>query len=328
MPFYIFYAGLTRGHFYAYISSLSIFILNKMRKETALAIFAGISIGLITAFGIWKATSSIKRNTQETETFETPTTTPKQNLILTIANMSDFDVVTESPKIVNGMTKSLSNIVISTADKDFLGKAKEDGSFELEIELPVGFSEIKAVSFDSKGDLAETKVKIIYSEEFEKYIDPTKKSKAYVGTVTDISSGTIQIKAINGEILQAGTADDTTYINVLKKSAVVKATDLAIGDYIVAMGLLNGNKVLSAKRILITSELMDDKKEIVWGKISEITKKKLTLIKNNGETLEIILPKTWNGPDVSDLNEDQTIIVAGNIVGETYSLRSIFTPVE
>ncbi|MDO8341503.1 MAG: hypothetical protein Q7T59_06035 [Candidatus Woesebacteria bacterium] len=299
-----------------------------MRKETALAIFAGISIGLITAFGIWKATSSIKRNTQESETIQTPATTPKQNLILTIANMSDFDVITESPKIVNGMTKSLSNIVISTADKDFLGKANEDGSFELEVKLPVGFSEIKAVSFDSKGDLAETKVKIIYSEEFEKYVDPTKKSKAYVGTVTDISGGTIQIKAINGEILQAGTADDTTYINVLKKSAVVKATDLAIGDYIVAMGLLNGNKVLSAKRILITSELIDDKKEIVWGKISEITKKKLTLIKNNGETLEIILPKTWSGPDVSDLSEDQTIIVAGNIVSETYSLRSIFTPVE
>ena len=299
-----------------------------MRKETALAIFAGISIGLITAFGIWKATSSIKKNTQESETLETPVTTPKQNLILTIANMSDFDVITESPKIVNGMTKSLSNVVISTTDNDFLGKAKENGSFELEVKLPVGFSEIKAVSFDSKGDLAETKIKIIYSEEFEKYVDPTKKSKAYVGTVTDISGGTIQIKAINGEILQAGTADDTTYINVLKKSAVVKATDLAIGDYIVAMGLLNGNKVLSAKRILITSELMDDKKEIVWGKISEVTKKKLTLIKNDGETLEIILPKTWSGPDVSDLNEGQTIIVAGNIISETYSLRSIFTPVE
>ena len=277
-----------------------------MRKETALAIFAGISIGLITAFGIWKATSSIKKNTQESETLETPVTTPKQNLILTIANMSDFDVITESPKIVNGMTKSLSNVVISTTDNDFLGKAKENGSFELEVKLPVGFSEIKAVSFDSKGDLAETKIKI----------------------VTDISGGTIQIKAINGEILQAGTADDTTYINVLKKSAVVKATDLAIGDYIVAMGLLNGNKVLSAKRILITSELMDDKKEIVWGKISEVTKKKLTLIKNDGETLEIILPKTWSGPDVFDLNEGQTIIVAGNIISETYSLRSIFTPVE
>ena len=299
-----------------------------MRKETALAIFAGVSIGLFAAFGIWRVSTAIKKNAVETKATQTPKEEPKKDFSFTIANLSDFDIVTNNSFSINGMTKPLSDIVVSTTDSDFLGKSKEDGTFEFNIVLPAGLSEIKSKSFDPDGKSSETDLKIIYSEEFEKFEDQTKKSKAYVGTVTDITNSTIQIKGATGEILQAGVTGETKYINLLKKSVVVKNTDLAIGDYVVAMGLINGNKVLSTKRILITSELVDDKRQIVWGKLTEITKKKLVLTKNDGEIFEISLPKKWNGPNTSDLNINQIVITSNALVGETYTLRTIFTPVE
>lgn len=299
-----------------------------MRKETALAIIAGISIGLITAFGIWRVTTAIKKNAVEIKGTNTPIADLKKDFSFTIANLSDFDVITENPKTIKGITKPLSKIIVSTSDEDFMGISIEDGSFEVDVTFPAGLSLIKTASFDTDGNTSETNFKIVYSSEFEKYVDPAKKSRAYVGTVTDISEGTIQIKAGNGEILQAGVSEETTYINLLKKSAVVKNTDLAIGDYIVAMGLINGNKVLSTKRILITSELIDDKRQIVWGKIAELSKKELIITKNNGEALKISVPKTWNGPDIDELGENQIIIISNELVGETYTLRSIFTPVE
>ena len=303
-----------------------------MRKETVLAIVAGVSIGLITAFGIWRVTTAIKKNATESEIANTPVSVPDKDFSFVIANLSDFDVVTQSPMTINGMTKPLSNIIISTFENDFFGTSKEDGSFEVKVELPVSLSEIKAVNFDSDGNSSETNIKIVFSEEFKKYVETTKKSKAYVGTVTDISGDTIQIKSANGEILQAGVVEETTYVNLLKKAIAVKKIDLAIGDYVVAMGLLNGNKVLSAKRILITSELVDlpaqagDKRQIAWGKISKITKTKLTIVDSNEKTLEISLPKKWNGPNVSELEVGQEIIVVGTRDNDNYILRSIFTP--
>ena len=299
-----------------------------MRKETALAIFAGISIGLIAAFGIWKATSSIKKNVTSTTSTKTPTVISDKNVSFTISNLSDFDIFTESFINILGTAKPFSNIVVSTTENDFFGKSEEDGSFKIEVELPVGLSIIKIVSFDSDGNSTEIKIKLIYSSEFKKYVEESKKSKGYVGTVTDISEGTIQIKGAEGEILQAGFNEDTVFVNSLKKDVIVKNTDLAIGDYIIAMGILNGNKVLSTKRVLITSELVDEKREIVWGKLTQITSKKLTVTNKEGQEINITLPKSWNGPDIKDLEENQTVITSNILVGETYTLRSIFTPVE
>lgn len=299
-----------------------------MRKETTLAIFAGISIGLIAAFGIWKATSSIKKNNIDIEATKSPTSSPIVENTFAISNLKDFDVISKSPFTIVGTAKPFSDIVVSTSENDYYQQVDENGSFEIEVDFPVSLSETKIVNFDSDGKSLEIKLKIVYSDEFKKYEDDLKKSKSYVGTVTDISSETIQLKSTNGEILQAEVSEETVYVNLLKKSAIVKDTDLAIGDYIIAMGLINGNKVLATKRVLITNELVDDKRQVVLGKIKEVTTKKLSLLKIDDETLEILLPKKWNGPDVDDLEENQTIIVSIVLIDETYSLRSIFTPVK
>ncbi len=313
-----------------------------MRKEVIFAIVAGVAIGLIFAFGAWKTTQVIKSKSTNRPNQVKTTAEPKKNLTLTLDNLVDFEVFTKSPITLTGFSLPLADIIVSTTDADFYTKTDQDGAFLIEVELPAGLSEII---------INNKKFLIVYSSEFEKYLnveeeqqtstdeaktlreqivdklsDKNKKGTFYLGTITDISSGTIQIKGKNGEILQSSVTDDTTYINTLKKNAEVKITDLAIGDYIVEMGFKGNNKVLEAKRILVTSPLIESKLETRKFVIESLTKTKIN--PSGDEAGDITLPKTWVGPNIKELEVGQEIITVGLKEGETYTLRTIFTVVE
>lgn len=324
-----------------------------MRKEVFFAIVAGVSIGLLIAFGAWKVVQTLKKNNIVDEIKKN--IPPKNNISLTVSNLYSYDIVTENPFKLTGISKPQSDIVVSTNEDDFFTKTLDDGSFEIEIELPSGLSEIV---------INDQKIPVVFSTEFNKYIVTNDQSEvsdekvstdeaqtsdgaetireriknevsgkslkktAYIGTITDISSGTIQIKSVQGDIKQMSLTDETTYINTLKKNVEVKAADLAIGDYIVAMGFVNGNKVLDAKRILIGSPLVENKYKSIIGTVQSISKTKLVIDKGNDETIEMTLPKKWVGPDTTDIDEGQKIITVGEYKEETYTLRTIYTPVE
>lgn len=301
-----------------------------MRKEVIFAITAGVAIGLIIAFGAWKTTQVIKSKST-IKPNQVRTTEPKKNISLTLDNLVDYEVLTKSPFTLTGFSLPLTDILISTSESDFYTKTDQDGTFSVEVELSAGLSEII---------INEKKFLIIYSSEFQKYLETdveeqtstdeaktireqlvekltnkNAKGTAYIGTITDISSGTIQIKGKNGEILQSSISDDTTYINILKKNAEIKLTDLAIGDYIVAMGFTGSNRVMDTKRILITSPLVDQKIEV-----QKITIEKLTKTTIN----DITLPKKWAGPNIKELEVGQNIIVVGTKDEDKFDLRTIF----
>ncbi|MEK7168691.1 MAG: hypothetical protein AAB778_01645, partial [Patescibacteria group bacterium] len=196
-----------------------------MRKEVVFAIIAGVSIGLIIAFGAWKVTTAFKKsNVVENIKKNLPS---QNNTSLSVSNLNDFDILTISPYVITGITKPKSDVVVSTTEADFHTIAIEDGSFSIGVEFPAGLSEIK---------VNEEKLKVVYSSEFEKYlsddinVEPENidessesgqneirekinkislKKTAYVGTITDISSGTIQIKSVQGDIKQMSLSEDT-----------------------------------------------------------------------------------------------------------------------
>ena len=287
-----------------------------MRKETILAIFAGVLIGVVFAFGAWRLAKIFKNNAP----INSPQPTPKQKMdfSITLESLNDFDVIYKDEISFSGLTDPNSDVLVITNEKDFSTKSGSDGSFEIDVVLPAALSETKVIGFNNQGQSSETKVKLVYSTEFAKSVeentDLTKKPTAYVGTITDISSGTIQIKDENGDIKQISLLEDTKFINTLKKNIEVKSTDLAIGDYIIAMGFVNGNKVLKTQRLLITSPIEENKFEAKKITIEELSKTKI----NN-----ISLPKKWVGPNVSDLEEDQTIIITGIQNGDKFDIRSI-----
>ena len=287
-----------------------------MRKETFLAILAGVTIGIIFAFGAWRLAKIFKKNAP----INSPQPTPqlKTDLSITLENLNDFDVIYKDEVSFSGLTDPNSDVLVITNEKDFLTKSTDDGSFEIDVVLPAALSEIKVLGFNSLGQSSEAKINLVYSTEFAKSVeentDLTKKPIAYVGTITDISSGTIQIKDGEGDIKQISLLEETKFINTLKKNIEVKSTDLAIGDYIIAMGFVNGNKVLKTQRLLITSPIEENKFEAKKITIEDLSKTKI----NN-----ISLPKKWNGPDIKSLEIGQNIILVGLSNGDKFDIRSI-----
>lgn len=279
-----------------------------MRKELVFAIIAGISIGLVVAFGTWNVSKIIKKNVEVVINKETPT--PKNNIPISIDTLKDFDVFNINP-IIKGLASANTDIIISTYENDYYTKSNSEGEFEVEIELPAGLSEVKISNPSTDGN--ELKLLLVFSTEVGE------KLTSYVGTITDISSGAIQVKGNKGGILQISTTSDTSYAS---------KTDLAIGDYIVAMGIPAVNKVLDAKRIIIAPPLQENKQSLAGfaGKIevTKITIEKLSKSKIN----DITLPKKWFGPNVKELEVGQEIYVVGIRENDIFSLRSILTPVE
>jgi hypothetical protein len=145
----------------------------------------------------------------------------------------------------------------------------------------------------------------------EKVKEALNRPKAYLGTVTDISDSTIQIKSSESQIRQVSVKDDS--VSVIKSGTVnkaVKLSDIAIGDFIVAMGYINSNTVLNAQRILITNPVTEPKVSATFGKLIDIDKKTATS-KSVKAKLKIIK------------DDDQIIFVT---VGDTTTttIRSVF----
>lgn len=291
-----------------------------MRKEVIYAIIAGITIGLIAAFGVWRLSKLIYKKQPTITKQQAPS--PKNNLDIVIDSFSDFDVLTQNTNTLKGVSNPNSDIVISTNDDDYITKSNAQGEFEKEIDIPSGASIVKTTSFNESSNLTKSEIFLIVDSDIEN------NSTSYVGTITDISSKNIQIKGKSSGILQISTDDDTKFVNGLKKNSVVKETDLAIGDYVIAMGNVNGNRVLKTKKVLITSPLPENKIEVIKGTIETISKTKLVLNRYDGETEEFTLPKKWNGPNTTELEAGQEIFMVGTRDDKSYSLRSILTAVE
>ena len=116
--------------------------------------------------------------------------------------------------------------------------------------------------------------------------------KAYIGIVTDITSSTIEIKSTSSQIEQISvSADGTSVVNSTgTTSKTVKISDIAIGDFIVAMGYINGNSVLGAQRILITDPVTEPKLTVSQAKVASVTKKALTVNKFPDNTPDTVTP--------------------------------------
>jgi hypothetical protein len=314
-----------------------------MRKELFFAIGAGLILGLIIAFGIWRVNKTITpSDNNKTETSES-SPTPNAGFSITIANAENFDVVTDSPFKITGLTKPNIKVAISGEEKDYIFDSKNDGSFEKDISLIAGLNEIVINAFDLNGESVQKKLVLIYSSEFKKYIQTNeeektatdeadsvrlkveekiatamKSPKAYVGTITDVSSTTFQIKNTEGAIEQISFSKETDFIKIDKTAKTITSNDVAIGDSIIAMGLKNGNEVLEAKRILVAEIASDIQREIFMAKVNSIKTKEINLTNlGNQEQMvftldtdtDLILIKDLKSSTlkISDIEQDQIV---------------------
>lgn len=318
-----------------------------MRKEVVVAIALGGILGLIIAYGIWKANFALTPP-KNGKASPTPAATQSSTLGLTIAKPENQEVETASPISVTGVTQAGASVVISGESEDYFLKADSAGGFETKVALVGGVNIIKIFSFDETGASISKKVLVIYSSSLgakeepkkdatqsatpdeirkkveEKLASASNKLISYIGIITDITQNSIQINKYatdesdkTSQIQQISiTADKTTFGKIDKITKELKQTDLAIGDFIIAMGSTNGNHVLSAQRILVTPPIKDNGRTVVFGKVTGLSKNKLTL----GETVvepesKVKVTKEVAGKVTNikfgDITEGQSVIVVG-----------------
>ena len=332
-----------------------------MRKEIIWAAVVGISFGLIIAFGVWRINSSINKQKPGPQVTPSSANTVGEFKI-TLNSPADASVVTDTPVTVSGITKPLTWVVVSAEGGDYILQSDEQGVFSQDVDLTPGINQIRLSAFDSTGSQSAQKVLVIYSSAFQpktvatstpnsaatgdaairenvaqKVAAALSQPKAYLGIVTDITSTTIQIKDTASQIQQISVgADGITVVNTKgTNNKTVKLTDVAIGDFIVAMGYVNGNQVLEAQRILITDPLEEPTLTVSMAKVTKASSKTLTVADiKSGETATLTPIKSTSIKSLTSgkmanikitvINANDTVISVTDSSGSPTLLRSVF----
>lgn len=327
-----------------------------MRKELLWAGIIGIIFGVAIGFGTWRVRSKMKAIPNSSPT-PTPQTSRGQ-VKIALDKPENLRVYAENPISVTGLTKSLNWVIISTDDSDYLTTSLDDGSFSQNVDFSGGVNHIQAVSIDADGGSASQKILALYSESFkvqssgeeeasdtaelaksvaEKLAQSQNPPKAYIGTVTDIAESTIQIKSLDSQIQQISTEQDEISVVNTKEttSKTVKLTDIAIGDFIIAMGYADGNEVLEAKRILISNTQSDLKINTALYKVASVGKKSIEVTPvSGGETLTITPDKNTvinsfsegktKSIKLANISVNDMIIIVSDISGTPSITRTMF----
>lgn len=330
-----------------------------MRKEVLIAVFAGSLLGLAIAFGIWRANIALSPKTKDSSSSPTPIQTSVNGL--TIARPDDFEVITESSTPIAGISSFAYLVVISGESADYFITPSEDGSFDTTIELNEAANQIIIVAFDASGNQTEKRLTLALSTEFAKELSsptPTPEEnqeatdsvrekvqekisaarsspKFIMGTITDKLAQTMEIKNQKGEIVQATASDEeTTFIKIDKTKKEVKYADVAIGDFVLAMGFQNDNGVLDSRRVIITSPVQVSARRVILGKITDVQKAQATIesLKESEEitfsnSKDLILSSGRGGEiseiDFSDLDEGQKVAIVGEEEEGKFVARSV-----
>ena len=296
-----------------------------MRKELVWAGIIGISFGLIIGFGVYRVRSKISP-----KEVIAPTPIPQANLgqlKVALNKPEDFSVTTESVIEVSGITKGSSWVIASSEAGDYIAKAENDGSFSINVELEAGVNILQVTSVNNQSESSSQKVLVVYSPSFQttapssspesseassesditkavalKVAQAGNLPKAYIGTVTDIADSTIQIKSTDSQIQQIETGKND--VNVVDSKGTttktVKLTDIAIGDFIVAMGYVDGDEVLDVQRILITDTMTETKITTSLGKVAKEGTKSIEVLANDGSNQTITPDKNTEIYSYSD----------------------------
>lgn len=143
----------------------------------------------------------------------------------------------------------------------------------------------------------------------EKVEAARKNPKAYIGSVTDKTEDTIQLQNDLGEILLISiNPEEASFAKIDKKTISAKYDDVGIGDYIISMGFTNGNGVLEAKRVIITSVPETLNRIIISGEVTEVINKQISIINLNNETVTLTFPRSWKGPEIKEIQQGDKVI--------------------
>lgn len=301
------------------LTGIRIVLSEPLRKEPLIAIILGSAIGIAVAFSLWRISlgsdSHKSEDKKQTETSLIQDAGAQNEFA--IVSPSDFHVVSDDTVEVTGFANSGAVIAAYGADTA-IGKANTSGEFSLSVELKTGVNKIPVWSLERGKPPEKIELTLVYTNELSSDVSAT----ATFGTVTDITEDTLQVRSSSGEIAQLAISSETTYVKVIDDPDDIEFSDVAIGDYIAALGTSNNN-VINVQRILVTTEPESPSVEAVIGTINVLSSSEFLISKSesneevsidatNGATTYSAREQEIATSRLSTSKEGDEIIVIGN----------------
>lgn len=138
---------------------------------------------------------------------------------------------------------------------------------------------------------------------------------AVVGILKDIANDTLTIAPKSGTTKMIATTDQTA---IVRKGKTVAASDLSIGDFVIAMGYSGGNDTLDARRVVAVEKAPERlKRQVALGIVSEIDRpsRSFTLtvkrpVELGNLVYQISVPKSIS-LDFAEFNDGSKLLVVG-----------------
>jgi hypothetical protein len=150
------------------------------------------------------------------------------------------------------------------------------------------------------------------AEEAKKVLD-AKQRRALIGKIKDITSIGLTIQLKNNSTRMAAITDQTV---IMRNGKTAKPKEMAIGDFVIAMGFTDARDNFDAKRVIgQNTEPESRNAKIIFGTVGKINldKKTFSVITNRPaelgglETIELSPFKT--SVDLTKLNPENKILV-------------------
>lgn len=141
-----------------------------MRKEILLAVFVGITLGLMITFGIYQNSENAKtgQNSTTDQLINNPTSTDSAGLQdpQLVINSPEEDLYTHDEElIVSGNTTPNSFIVVLVNDVESISNADDSGNFSVKVKLDEGGNLIEVNSIDEDGKQINKQRTVVYETE-------------------------------------------------------------------------------------------------------------------------------------------------------------------
>lgn len=248
-----------------------------MRKEQLIAIVLGSLLGVTAAFALWKLPrqNSVNKNEAAGQIQQNQSGSALSSTSFSIVSPAQNAVARQDSAEIKGFANSGSTIV-SIADGTTMAKADSSGQFVIAASLLPGINKVKLWSFENGIEPKLLELTLIHSTQVEESL--SEGAFAVIGAITDIASDTLQVRTEGGEIEQLSISDDTTYGSVTGTAKEIEFTDLAIGDFVAALGVKDGN-VMEIKRVLVSTQKESDDPGIIAGNIKTLSSKEFIVQK-------------------------------------------------
>jgi len=141
-----------------------------MRKEILLAVFVGITLGLMITFGIYQNSENNKtgQNSNTDQLINNPTSTESatiQDPQLVINSPEEELLTNEEELIVSGSGNPDSFVVILVNDVESISNTDESGNFSVKVKLIPGGNLIEINSIDEDGKQISKQRTVVYEVE-------------------------------------------------------------------------------------------------------------------------------------------------------------------